>query len=233
MILPHPNPLPLGEGVGSWRHSPDLVLFGRGEAEDVGGAAGVAGVDDTAHGAVAGHKGIGFVNEEGGHTGVNGAKKGADGDIRGDEGFGGHGGENAQEGGFAAAFFGGFNGHVGDGIAHFKGVGVQDPNGKRGGRVVAENDMLFNDDFDVGEEVADLDGVGAGDDGIENDSFGFHGFLEHSQKYCSPVDKKKNEAVFLDFGFVSAQSQAAAGMLPRQSLAKTHACGPKTLAPHG
>jgi hypothetical protein len=37
------------------------------------------------------------------------------------------------------------------------------------------------------------------------------------------------EAVFLGFGFVSAQSQAAAGMLFRQSLAKT----PKILAPHG
>jgi hypothetical protein len=31
----------------------------------------------------------------------------------------------------------------------------------------------------------------------------------------------ENEAVFLGFGFVSAQSQAAAGMLLRQSLAKT------------
>jgi hypothetical protein len=31
----------------------------------------------------------------------------------------------------------------------------------------------------------------------------------------------ENEAVFLGFGFVSAQSQAAVGMLLRQSLAKT------------
>jgi len=40
---------------------------------------------------------------------------------------------------------------------------------------------------------------------------------------------KNGAAVFLGFGFVSAQSQAAAGMLLRQSLAKT----PKILAPHG
>jgi hypothetical protein len=40
---------------------------------------------------------------------------------------------------------------------------------------------------------------------------------------------KDEGAVFLGFGFVLAQSQAAAGMLLRQSLAKT----PKILAPHG
>jgi hypothetical protein len=36
----------------------------------------------------------------------------------------------------------------------------------------------------------------------------------------------KHEAVFLGFGFVSAQSQVAANLLLRQSLAKT----PKVLA---
>jgi hypothetical protein len=41
--------------------------------------------------------------------------------------------------------------------------------------------------------------------------------------------KKGKEAVFLIFGFVSAQSQATAGMLLRQSLAKK----PKIPAPHG
>jgi hypothetical protein len=40
---------------------------------------------------------------------------------------------------------------------------------------------------------------------------------------------KDEGAVLLDFGFVLAQSQAAAGMLLRQSLAKTR----KILAPHG
>jgi hypothetical protein len=39
----------------------------------------------------------------------------------------------------------------------------------------------------------------------------------------------EQEAVFSGFGFVLAQSQAAAGMLIRQSLAKT----PTILAPHG
>jgi hypothetical protein len=55
------------------------------------------------------------------------------------------------------------------------------------------------------------------------------GSLEHFQKYCSHAVGKDGKAVFLGLGFVSAQSQAAAGMLLRQSLAQT----PKILAPHG
>jgi hypothetical protein len=45
--------------------------------------------------------------------------------------------------------------------------------------------------------------------------------LERFKKYCSHSGGQAEEAVFLGFGFVSAQSQAAAGMLLRQSLAKT------------
>jgi hypothetical protein len=45
--------------------------------------------------------------------------------------------------------------------------------------------------------------------------------LERFKKYCSRLAVLDKEAVFLGFGFVSAQSQAAAGMLLRQSLAKT------------
>jgi len=41
--------------------------------------------------------------------------------------------------------------------------------------------------------------------------------LERFKKYYS----RSARAVFLDFGIVSAQLQAAAGMLLRQSLAKT------------
>jgi hypothetical protein len=53
--------------------------------------------------------------------------------------------------------------------------------------------------------------------------------LEHFHKFCSHAGEERRGAVFLIFGFVSAQSQAAAGMLLRQSLAKK----PKILAPHG
>jgi hypothetical protein len=52
--------------------------------------------------------------------------------------------------------------------------------------------------------------------------------LEHFHKYCSHAGEERREAVFLVFGFVSAQSQATAGMLLRQSLAKKS----KILAPH-
>ena len=160
-----------------------MRFFGGGEAEDVGGAAGVAGIDDAAHGVVAGHEGIGFINEEGGHAGVDGAKKGADGDVGGDEGFAGHGGENAQEGGFAAAFFGRFDGDVGDGIAEFKGIGVKNPNGEGSGGVGTEDDVFFDDGFDVGEKVGDGDGTRVGSDGVEDNGFSFHGFyLQHGRE---------------------------------------------------
>jgi hypothetical protein len=51
--------------------------------------------------------------------------------------------------------------------------------------------------------------------------------LEHFHKYCSHAGEERKEAVFLVFGFVSARSQAAAGMLLCQSLAKKS----KILAP--
>jgi hypothetical protein len=44
--------------------------------------------------------------------------------------------------------------------------------------------------------------------------------LEHFHKFCSQAGEARKEAIFLIFGFVSAQSQAAAGILLRQSLAK-------------
>jgi len=45
--------------------------------------------------------------------------------------------------------------------------------------------------------------------------------LEHFHQTCSAASQTLREAVFLGFGFVSAQSQAHEGMLLRQSLAKT------------
>ncbi len=46
--------------------------------------------------------------------------------------------------------------------------------------------------------------------------------LEHFQKYCSRAAGEPKGAIFLGFGFVSAQSQAqCGGMLLRRSLAKT------------
>jgi hypothetical protein len=44
--------------------------------------------------------------------------------------------------------------------------------------------------------------------------------LEPFKKYCSHAVETLNGAVFLIFGFVSAQSQVAADMLLRQSPAK-------------
>jgi hypothetical protein len=73
--------------------------------------------------------------------------------------------------------------------------------------------------------LTSFDWVGLGWTGLDEERF---------KKYCSRLVEWDSEAVFLGFGFVSAQSQAAAGdstirkmhrkadaMLPRQSLAKT------------
>jgi hypothetical protein len=53
--------------------------------------------------------------------------------------------------------------------------------------------------------------------------------LEHFRKNCSQAVGEKEEAVFLSFGFVSAQLQGLSNLLLRQSLAKNS----KILAPHG
>jgi hypothetical protein len=45
--------------------------------------------------------------------------------------------------------------------------------------------------------------------------------LEHFQKNCSHAVGENGKAVFLGFGFVSAQSQGLANLLLRRSLAKT------------
>src|SRR5437868_10091466 len=45
--------------------------------------------------------------------------------------------------------------------------------------------------------------------------------LERIKKYCSHSDFESEDAVFLVFGVVSAQSQGFANLLLRQSLAKT------------
>jgi hypothetical protein len=46
------------------------------------------------------------------------------------------------------------------------------------------------------------------------------GGLEHFHKYCSHVVGKDEGTVFFGFGFVLAQSQAAAGMLPHSASPK-------------
>ena len=58
--------------------------------------------------------------------------------------------------------------------------------------------------------------------------------LEHFQKYCSHLEGKENDAVFLGFGVVSAQSQGSLNLLLRRSLAKVRAgLATKILAANG
>ena len=53
--------------------------------------------------------------------------------------------------------------------------------------------------------------------------------LERLKKFCSHADGEKERAVFLGFGFVSAQLQGFTNLRLRRSLAKT----PKNLPPRG
>ena len=53
--------------------------------------------------------------------------------------------------------------------------------------------------------------------------------LEHFQKYCSHAGREEGEAVFLGFGFVSAQSQGHPGHAPSPKPRQN----PKILAPRG
>jgi hypothetical protein len=54
--------------------------------------------------------------------------------------------------------------------------------------------------------------------------------LEHFQKYYSHPVEEAEAAVLLGFGFVFAQSQAAAGMLLRSASPNMRAWPPKFLA---
>lgn len=40
--------------------------------------------------------------------------------------------------------------------------------------MVGEDDVAFDDGFDVGEEGVNAEGFGVGSDGVEDDGFGFH-----------------------------------------------------------
>jgi hypothetical protein len=90
----------------------------------------------------------------------------------------GHGGEHGEKRRFAATFFRRFNGDVGDDVAQFKGSGMQHPNGQGGSGVVAQDNVLFDNGFNVVEEVGDVDGFWMRGDGVEDNGLSFHnGFL--------------------------------------------------------
>lgn len=102
---------------------------GGGDADDEGGFAGVAGVEDAAQFVVALKEGVGFVNEEGGPGFLDDAKEGGGADVGGDDGAVDEFAQDGEEGGFAAAFFGGFDAEVGGDVTQVEGVSMEDPKG--------------------------------------------------------------------------------------------------------
>ena len=75
-----------------------------GDADDVGGFAAVAGVEDAAEFVVALQEGVGFVDEEGGFSFLDDAEERRGTDIGGGEGAMDEFTEDAEQRGFAAAF---------------------------------------------------------------------------------------------------------------------------------
>ena len=100
------------------------------DADDVGGFAGVTGVEDAAEFVVALEEGVGFVDEQGGAGFFDDAEEGGGADVGGDDGAVDEFAEDGEEGGFAAAFFGGFEADVGADVAEVEGVGVEGPEGE-------------------------------------------------------------------------------------------------------
>jgi hypothetical protein len=87
----------------------------------------------------------------------------------------------------------------------------------------------FHDEFRT--DALQLDGYQCGklSGSLLSDCIGSANALERVKKYCGQPAENIWKRVFWRFGLVSAQSQAAAGVLLRQSLAKT----PKIPAPNG
>ena len=115
-----------------------------GDADDVGGFAGVAGVEDAAEFVVAAQEGVGFVDEEGGVSFFDDAEEGGRADVGGDDRAADEFAEDAEQGGFAAAFFGRFDADVGADVAEVKGVGVKGPEGESFGRPLRKDDETFD-----------------------------------------------------------------------------------------
>src|SRR6266436_6674644 len=84
-----------------------------GDAHDVSGFACVAGVEDAAELFVGVEDGVGFVNEECGAEFFDDAEEGGGADVGGDNGAADEFAQEGEEGGFAAAFFGGFDSEIG------------------------------------------------------------------------------------------------------------------------
>ena len=90
----------------------------------------VAGVEDAAKLVVAPDERVALVNQKGRTHFFDDAEEGGGADVGGNDRAIDDFGEDGEQGGFAAALFGGFEADVGGDVAEVKGVGVEDPEGE-------------------------------------------------------------------------------------------------------
>jgi hypothetical protein len=128
------------------------------DADDVGGLAGVTGVENASNLLVCPEKGVGFIDEQGGLNLLDNAEEGGGADVSGDDRAIDELAEDAKEGGFAAAFFGGFQADVRADMAEVKGVSVQGPQGESLGPPLGEDDVAGDEASQVVQKKAAVDG---------------------------------------------------------------------------
>jgi hypothetical protein len=111
-----------------------------GDADDEGGFFAVTGVEDAAEIVVAVKERVGFVDQQSGLHFLDDAEEGGRADVGGDDGVMNQQVEDGEKGGFAAAFFRGFDAEINADVAQLEGVGVDSEQGQGFGGVFGEDD---------------------------------------------------------------------------------------------
>ena len=132
---------------------------GLADADDVGGFAGVTGVEDAAEFVVAFQQRVSLINQQRGPGFFDDAEEGGGADVGGDEGAVDEFAQDGEEGGFAAAFFRGFQADVGADVAEVEGVGVEGPEGEGFGGGLGEDDEAAEEFDEVVEEELAVDRI--------------------------------------------------------------------------
>jgi hypothetical protein len=152
------------------------------DTDDVGGFAGIAGVENAAELVVALKKGVGLINQKRGPGFFDNAEKGGGADVGGDEGAMDKFAEDGEKSGFPAAFLGGFQADVRADVPQIERVGVEDPQRERFCGGLRQDDEPAEEFDEVVKEELAMDIIGPGFDFSEAeeliDRFYSHNFGE-------------------------------------------------------
>jgi len=130
------------------------------DANDVGGFAGVSGIEDAAEFVVAAKERIGFVNEKSGLSFFDDAKEGRRADVSRDDRATDEFAEDTEQSGFATAFGWRCNADVRADVAEIKGISVKGPESERFGRPLRKDDETFDELGQGIEQWRAIDGFG-------------------------------------------------------------------------